>query len=296
MKNDNLNITFSVEGYHISILKFSHERLPQNMPSHAHSANSYEIHYIPQGRGRLVTNGQTYRLYPNVLYTTGPHIEHAQFSDPDDPLYEYLIYLKMEKQVKSKQKKDAKQGTFQTFLNYPFWYGEDHADILSVLEQIRQELAAPGPAAPLMLQALFMQFVVRMLRNYEQSSKAAIASFCVPMNKAYILIEDSFLYEYGTITMEELSRRLGLSVRQTSRVLYSKYGQNFTQKRTEARMAAAATFLQDGTLSISEISDRLGYSCPNHFHAAFKKYYHQTASQYKSAVTGTPKTKKNRSG
>ena len=27
MKNDNLNITFSIECYNISILKFSHERL-----------------------------------------------------------------------------------------------------------------------------------------------------------------------------------------------------------------------------------------------------------------------------
>lgn len=286
MKNDNLNITFSVEGYNISILKFSHERLPQNMPSHAHSANSYEIHYIPQGRGRLVTNQQTYRLYPNVLCTTGPHIEHAQFSDPDNPLYEYCIYLKMEKQVKSRQKKTARQEVFQAFLNYPFWYGEDHADISSVLEQIRQELSEPGPAAPLMLQALFMQFMVNMLRNYEQSSSAAIASFSIPLIKSYILIEDSFLYEYDTITLEELSRRLGLSVRQTSRILHSKYGQNFTQKRTEARMAAAATFLQENTLSISEISDRLGYSCPNHFHAAFKKYYNQTASQYRASITG----------
>ena len=133
-----------------------------------------------------------------------------------------------------------------------------------------------------MLEALFIQFMVKVLRNYKPASKAAITSIPIPLIKAYILIEDSFLLEYDTITLEELSHRLGLSTRQTSRILFDRYGQNFTQKRTEARMAAAATFLKEGQLSVSEISARLGYSCPNHFHAAFKKYYHMTATEYKS--------------
>ena len=104
------------------------------------------------------------------------------------------------------------------------------------------------------------------------------------MVKAYILIEDSFLLEYNTITLKELSRRLGLSSRQTSRILYNRYGKNFLQKRTEARMAAAVTFLKENKLSISEISARLGYSYPNHFHTAFKNYYHMTISEYKERI------------
>ena len=135
-----------------------------------------------------------------------------------------------------------------------------------------------------MLRALFMQFLVKILRNYEPASNAAITYIPIPLVKAYILIEDSFLLEYDTITLNELSRRLGLSTRQTSRILFNRYGQNFLQKRTEARMAAAATFLKEGKLSISEISDRLGYSYPNHFHTAFKNYYKMTVSEYKQNI------------
>ena len=158
----------------------------------------------------------------------------------------------------------------------------DQADLSVTLEQIRCELFDPKPAAALMLEALFIQFMVKVLRNYRPTSNAAITSIPIPLIKAYILIEDSFLYEYDTITLEELSHRLGLSTRQTSRILFNRYGQNFIQKRTEARMAAAATYLKENKLSISEIAARLGYSCPNHFHAAFKKYYQMTTSQYKN--------------
>lgn len=283
MKNDNLNITFSIGRYMITILKFTYECQTWNTPSHSHSSNSYELHYIPQGRGTLISSQKSYDLYPNVLYTTGPHVEHQQYPDPDDPTYEYCIYLRIEEtHAKQRRKNMEQENIMDLFLNYPFWYGTDQGDLPITLEQIHRELFHPKPAAGLMLEALFIQFMVKVLRNYKPASKAAITSIPIPLIKAYILIEDSFLLEYDTITLEELSHRLGLSTRQTSRILFDRYGQNFIQKRTEARMAAAVTFLKEGRLSVSEIAARLGYSCPNHFHAAFKKYYHMTATEYKS--------------
>lgn len=283
MKNDNLNITFSIGRYMITILKFTYECQTWNTPSHSHSSNSYELHYIPQGRGTLISSQKSYDLYPNVLYTTGPHVEHQQYPDPDDLTYEYCIYLRIEEtHAKQRRKNMEQENIMDLFLNYPFWYGTDQADLPVTLEQIHRELFHPKPAAGLMLEALFIQFMVKVLRNYKPASKAAITSIPIPLIKAYILIEDSFLLEYDTITLEELSHRLGLSTRQTSRILFDRYGQNFIQKRTEARMAAAVTFLKEGRLSVSEIAARLGYSCPNHFHAAFKKYYHMTATEYKS--------------
>ena len=67
-------------------------------------------------------------------------------------------------------------------------------------------------------------------------------------------------------------------------MLYNRYGKNFLQKRTEARMAAAVTFLKEDTLSIAEIATRLGYSYPNHFHTAFKNYYNMTVSEYRKRM------------
>lgn len=287
MKNDNLNITFCIENYKINILKFTYECQTWNTPSHAHSSNSYEIHFIPKGKGTLISAQSPYELYPNILYTTGPHIEHQQFSDPDDPTYEYCIYLRID-ELHAKQKNTAGTSIMSPFLHYPFWYGKDCADLQTTLEQIHQEFTSPGPAAALMLQALFMQFFVKILRNYEPASNAAITYIPIPLIKSYILIEDSFLLEYDTITLKELSSRLGLSPRQTSRILFNRYGQNFLQKRTEARMAAAVTFLKENRLSIAEISSRLGYSYPNHFHTAFKNYYKMTVSEYKRTVLNLP--------
>lgn len=128
-----------------------------------------------------------------------------------------------------------------------------------------------------------MQFLVKILRNYAPDSNAAITYIPIPLVKAYILIEDSFLLEYNTITLKELSCRLDSAPGRPAGFCITVM-EKFSSKRTEARMAAAVTFLKENKLSISEISARLGYSYPNHFHTAFKNYYHMTISEYKERI------------
>ena len=94
-------------------------------------------------------------------------------------------------------------------------------------------------------------------------------------------MEESFLYDYETITLESLAKRLGLGIRQTERFLKDYYGKTFTQKKTEARMSMAKIFLNDKELSISEIAKRLNYSSAEHFAYAFKRYYGISASAYR---------------
>ena len=161
----------------------------------------------------------------------------------------------------------------------------EHPAALPQLEQIRSEFTAPDIAGGTMLRALFLQFFVKMLRNYSRGGKEGVSSKEVPLTKAYILIEDSFLYEYASITLESLSARLGLSTRQTRRILYRRYGQTFTEKKTQARMAAAAVYLREDGLSAAEIAEKLGYSSVNHFYAAFKQYYHMTMKEYRSRLS-----------
>jgi len=79
----------------------------------------------------------------------------------------------------------------------------------------------------------------------------------------------------------ELSNRLGLSERQTQRVIEKNYGSSFGEKKNEARMSAAAILLEDGALSLADVSKRNGYSSREYFNAAFKKYYKISPGRYK---------------
>ena len=45
------NIVFMMEGESVYVGNIVYEKFARSIPMHAHSDNSYEIHYIPEGRG-----------------------------------------------------------------------------------------------------------------------------------------------------------------------------------------------------------------------------------------------------
>ena len=83
------------------------------------------------------------------------------------------------------------------------------------------------------------------------------------------------------ITGQELAGLLNLSVRQTQRLLLSHFCKTFSQKITEARMAAASQFLNNTRLSITEIAEQLGFSSIEHFSSAFHRYMGCSPSAYR---------------
>ena len=79
------DIHFTIADVRFHTLNFVYERFERSIPSHSHGNGSYEIHYIPRGRGRALINGVSYEITPGTLFVTGPHVEHAQSPFLEDP-------------------------------------------------------------------------------------------------------------------------------------------------------------------------------------------------------------------
>lgn len=84
-------------------------------------------------------------------------------------------------------------------------------------------------------------------------------------------------------TVADLAKIIHLSVRQTSRVLYKVYGMNFSEKKLHARMDKATYLLRTTDLSISEISESVGYVSENSFFKSFKNLHGVPPTKYRKA-------------
>ena len=58
MKYRDLNISFTIENTRFTILSLVSEQLIRPIPMHAHSKNSYELHYVAAGEGLLNSGGE----------------------------------------------------------------------------------------------------------------------------------------------------------------------------------------------------------------------------------------------
>ena len=281
-----LDLSFTIGNTNFHALNFIYEQFHRTIPSHAHGNGSYEIHYIPDGYGRALINGRYYEITPGTLYITGPHIEHAQTPLPKHPMCEYCIYLKTTRRRASSEKAFAEENNLtKIFTETTFWFGHDSQMIGEVIKALFIELKDRHTGWEFQSEALLRQLFVKLVRSYEKamSNKASVRSHST--DKTSVIIEEYFLYQYRSLSLKDLAKRLGLSTRQTERLLQKQYGKTFLQKKTEARMSAAAILLSNAECSITSIAEELGYSSIEHFTSAFRNYYDMSPRQYRKELT-----------
>lgn len=273
-----MDIHFSVDGVSIQALSIIFERFTRIIPSHSHGNGCYEIHYIPYGYGKLTAENREYRITPNTLYVTGPHVEHSQTPVPQDPMQEYCVYLK----IRPGSPRRTDPSVLAPFIETPFWFGSDTQGIHGLMKQLFDELEHQYTGYMNQAELLLSQLLILLVRSYEQKkySPGHFARNNLSDSKS-VIIEEYFLYEYHSLSLETLSGRLGLSTRQTQRLLQEYYGKSFQQKKTEARMSAAAILLREPNRSISSIAEALGYATAEHFSGAFRSYYHISPREYR---------------
>lgn len=273
-----LNLSFSLDSVPVQAINMTYERFLRTIPSHSHGSGCYEIHYIPFGYGSLTAEGRLFRIVPNTLFVTGPHVEHAQAPESEEPMQEYCTYLKIQDNARHK----ISSPVMESFLSMPFWFGADNQGIHGLMRQLFQELERRPIGYLAQAKLLLSQLLIYTVRNYKNdrpthSSPAPESS----ANPGSVIIEEYFLYEYRSLSLEELACRLRLSPRQTQRLLLSYYGKSFQQKKAEAKMSAAAILLADKAKSITSIAEELGYSSPEHFSSAFRSYYGSCPREYR---------------
>lgn len=275
-----LNIRFQIEGTGLLVLNIVFERFLRSIPKHSHGHGSYEIHYIPYGNGTVIVEGVSYKIIPNTLYVTGPHVAHEQIPDSVNPMAEYCLYFKL-----AKEEKNCTGELLKAFEATSFWFGQDSQDIHSDMLMIFSELKNSQTGYITQVESLLQQCIVKIIRNYESNKTSK--NYFEPANlsdRRYIITEEYFLYEYQTLSLNTLSDKLGLSVRQTNRFLKEFYGKNFQQKKADAKMSVASVLLADKNRSVTEIAIELGYSSLEHFITAFKRYYGMSTREYRQKI------------
>lgn len=279
-KYNHLDITFTMDStkFHVSSIMYGCAyRIVQ---SHSHGSGCYEIHYIPSGYGRAVIDSQLYNLSPRTLYVTGPHVEHSQISEKENPLWEYCVYFYIPHSDELQE--NPASNTADIFSKNKFWFGKDSQNIEATMKQLFSEFEHKQIGYQHQVELLLQQLVIKLVRNYEKN-KASSKQYALAnlQETSTRIIEDHFLFEYQNSNLDNLSSQLGLSNRQTQRLMKKLYGKTYIQKRIEARMSMAATLLTETEISISEISVKLGFATAEYFSNTFKSYFGISARDYR---------------
>lgn len=98
------------------------------------------------------------------------------------------------------------------------------------------------------------------------------------------IIDDYFVNKFQNGSLENLASLLQLSPQQTQRIIKKMYSQSFSERITMMKMNYAKSLLSDTNLSVTQISEKCGYSGSNGFFVAFKKYYGKTPNELRKEI------------
>lgn len=289
---DQLNIKLSLDNMLLNVLYVKFGYFYNSMHAHSHSLGTYELHYVPKGYGKLIADGKSYEITPGTLFMTGPAVMHEQVTNPVDPMAEYCIFFEIlsgDLSDFTPKKAIVNEPLLQRLLlDTPFWIGKDRGNLMSMFALLSDQLTSKRVGWHHMVTNILEMIIICSIQQYtvHNASEQPLPLKTLDDNRL-LLIENSFLYHFASITLEQLAEMLKLSPRQTQRAVRKQYGMSFQDKKLQSRMEAASRLLQTTNLSISNIADQIGFASLEQFSNTFKKYHGITASQFRKSSEET---------
>lgn len=278
-------VTFYYNESKIQIFKIFSGTIDGIIQMHAHTKDGYELHLIDNGYGVLDTADGKYKLSKNTIYVTGPNIMHKQTPDFEKPMHELCIYLKIPKSKKFDK-------AFELFTSKPFWIGKSNAAIRHIFKIMLEENESNEFLKESILSSLTIRLIVEMTRLYypnESSPIDLLKNNDLNESRSWIL-DQLLLEDCSNVKLEDFAKNMGVSPRQAERIIKDYYGSSFKKLRYEAKMAMAATLLEEKNITVEECAIQCGYTCAAAFITAFKQKYGVTPKVYRENL----KTKRKR--
>lgn len=199
-------------------------KLGEKIPMHAHAKGCYELHFVTDGKGTLIADGNKIELKKNDFFITGPNIRHSQNYDEQNPIEDVFILI----QVKNDKSKNVFSSIF-TQHNFCYLENVDNKFAKMLLNE-RKNKNPDYESVISGLMIIILTQITRLLlpKDFQEFTKKENLN-----DKRFAIIEQAFLYE-SDITLTKLSQMIGLCDRQTQRLLKKYYGKSFREIKKES--------------------------------------------------------------
>lgn len=276
-----LDLKLHMGNLSINVLNINYEPPISLRAFKNHNHSSYELHFIPEGKGILRIFQNTYNITPGTFYLTGPGIYHEQLSDRYDPMVEYCINFEF-----TVSKKLGSKGEFKEIADIlsktNFWFGKDVFATHECFQKIFYEMDHQLLGYYTNIQNYASQIVINAVRCYAGQRKA---DYLIPRKMTYDkrrTVLDNFFRDYqNQLKPAELATMLGVSVRQLDRIIHYYYSMSFKEKLTSTRLDISKDLLANTDLTVDEISLKAGFSSSSYFCKIFKERFDITPTEYR---------------
>lgn len=262
-------------------------RITKPVPLHGH--RFHELSVIASGRATHVAGGLEFPLGPGSVVLAEAGATHA-YADVYElakrNLYFSSDWLAAEFWPEPLTTESGGDGVvdlmeLEAIVLEPS--GSAIAMIENELNDIECELARSQPSQT-MLRACVLKILVHVARALPDGVEATVIR-ARPELWSTLRMVDALAAAGAPLDRRELGRRIGLTADTLNRLVRSETGCSLTDLYQRARIRRACRMLRgSGTISITEVAHRLGFSDGAHFHRHFLKQMGLPPSEWRKRV------------
>lgn len=237
-----------------------------------------EITYAISGKATVYTGGKAEEISKGQIHFVKKGIAHRIVAHEGNNFrYICIGYVPCKNY-------ETTRDIFKSLESVNSFIATDLGNIRILSEMLINESYTKESYNNVMLNAYMVQIITEICRLYNGSKKNSGNKYQnsysgLAIYHALRYIDRNYL-EINSI--KEISEKLSYSEYYLAHIFKEKMGVSIKQYITEKKVAEGCNLLKNSNLSITEISDKLGYSSPHSFSQNFKKITGVSPSDYKS--------------
>lgn len=246
----------------------------------AHKQWCNEITYVAGGRGRITSKGQTFEVERGNIVISAIRDMHEIMTDSEEPLrFFYLGFNFNEDRPEFERFAPVKD----FFFNVPIPLTKDKFNLQEAFVSLFNEFIADYRLREISIQNLVEQIIIYTYRNFLQDVQHGYSTKMLQRTGNEIVYDIVSTIDHNVISLKslsELSDRLGYSYPYLSQIFSKVMGRSLKDYFTEKRIEKAMELIRED-VSVTEISQILGYESIHSFSRAFKKQVGVSPSAFK---------------
>lgn len=263
-------------------------RMLRYMPAQWHAADHFMVYYAQSGQTAVHLGEEIIVLKQGSVLILAPNVVHANLCFEDDSVVWYFLVRAStfdrvfwnplsQSSLLSRFFRQALSGEVGTAYLYFDTFSD--SEIIWLVRKITEEFNQSNTYRAQMLNTMMSAFFILLLRKYEGTAR-------LPRRKNFYWKHEFsgiFSYiqtNYASTSLTEVADQFHYSQRQVGRIIQKYTGMSCAQLLLKLKMEKAGSLLQEGVLSMAQISAMVGYSDVSSFYRAFTRYFQKTPCEY----------------
>ena len=256
-----------------------------------HSHARYEMFLFKSASGSMTVNGRTVEIEPDLAVIVPPGVVHSMQVTADVPLLSMTVIFDYKKSPRSKlggiDKIYSIWDNAMTSLDPPIvlhdkCFGKFCCDIDG--ERESNSLIA-SVLIKHMFEGLFLD-VIRCIygqKGGESTSILEYQSTALANDVIISIMLEDYMNSPGC-TLTSLAKNMKMSTRNVQRIISNLYGMSFSARMTEVRISNALRLMENSTMSLYEIAQKVGYNRYDSFRKSFIAKMGVSPSEYRDRI------------